>query len=765
MSLIDELRISNYRSIEDTGVIKISDNITTIIGQNAAGKSNLLHGITLFGDTSELDEYDICRYSDDLDRSNLDQIRIISIKFDDLNIDQFPYLSGVTSQLDLKSDLIKEYLGDTSSQNFNEDSEFDSSNFAYIDETNDAPVIISRYASGIHRISYGSELEEIENSESEYDLDEIIEKHEQLLNELIGKISEKLPALLEDTIFEADLPDGGSSRRRVEDLVRHLKEVTPPEDVEDVLDIDSLSSVTSDIDSILNTYDSLTQVRESPLTYFPPILQDISFGPSNSEVNHGELRNLPYPYKGLLRELIEASVGTEGKPIENVNTGEVDIDPETKEQVEDELSSMYSGFWNLEKDTRVEDRVESYSDDRFGISFVNREDQISLYMSNENGYELPANRESDGNRWLLSFLSGIRSEIRGNILDSEGIIVLDDPGIHFHPDFQQRLYNMFENYAEDVQVLFSTHSPFLIDDRAHNRIRVIRRDGQETKVMTVHNYEPPEGQDIIDSLTPVRIALGAYIGDYPFGGKNNLLVEGKTDELYIDTVDNYLRKQENYEHLDPTISTITTSGANEAVVIKLLDQEHQNFIIMKDDDASPISEFEGKYLFIGDTLDEDKARHFIAQSDGIDINEDPRKIDEDDLDIYYSPDHPGPSILQDFTKNYDMEEILYKPILFDVLSGRFELSKDDWRRRINGDNNPIGKSIKNVLTQEISNGSDLTDSEVKKRAGIKKGEIASEYCDILSDKFERGDVEDLDLMLTRFSNLFREINESFADIR
>ena len=73
-------------------------------------------------------------------------------------------------------------------------------------------------------------------------------------------------------------------------------------------------------------------------------------------------------------------------------------------------------------------------------------------------------------------LQCLAAALEANVVESEeghkdAILLLDEPGLHLHPTAQQELIAFFEKLAEKNQLIYTTHSPFLIDGEHLHRVR------------------------------------------------------------------------------------------------------------------------------------------------------------------------------------------------------------------------------------------------------------------------------------------------------
>ena len=179
----------------------------------------------------------------------------------------------------------------------------------------------------------------------------------------------------------------------------------------------------------------------------------------------------------------------------------------------------------------------------------------------------PMGTRSRGFVWFFSFLAWY-SKLRQE--GGELILLLDEPGLSLHGKAQEDLLRYFEEELKaHHQLIYTTHSPFMVDPTRFDRARIVQDlsidsmsdqlpdDKQGTKVIT-------EVLDATsDSLFPLQGALGYEIYQTLFIGPNNLVVEGVSDLLYIQTISTLL--QEKGEQGLSSDWTITPVGGADKV--------------------------------------------------------------------------------------------------------------------------------------------------------------------------------------------------------
>ena len=112
------------------------------------------------------------------------------------------------------------------------------------------------------------------------------------------------------------------------------------------------------------------------------------------------------------------------------------------------------------------------------------------------------------------------------------LLLFDEPATPLHPSAQRVAARLLASISPRHQVIYSTHSPFMIDWNFPQRIRLFTRD-HESKRTQIENkpYHPREGiQHIWD---PLRESIGVTLGDVGILGQANVLVEGVSDQVLL----------------------------------------------------------------------------------------------------------------------------------------------------------------------------------------------------------------------------------------
>lgn len=143
------------------------------------------------------------------------------------------------------------------------------------------------------------------------------------------------------------------------------------------------------------------------------------------------------------------------------------------------------------------------------------------------GYSNNFSQRSSGFQWFFSFLAAF-TEFESK--KEPTVVLLDEPALTLHGKAQADFLRFInERLATASPVIYTTHSPFMVEPARLDRVRIIEDNG------------PPSGAtatiDVLsadtDSLFPLQAALGYDIAQNLFVGPHNLVVEGTSDLIYL----------------------------------------------------------------------------------------------------------------------------------------------------------------------------------------------------------------------------------------
>ena len=200
------------------------------------------------------------------------------------------------------------------------------------------------------------------------------------------------------------------------------------------------------------------------------------------------------------------------------------------EGVSNKLTQEIFEYWSQNEYLRVNFRFENARPEdpapyNSGYIFMTRIENTRHQVS------VSFEERSSGFVWFFSFLAWL-SQVKKNY-GSNLFLLLDEPGLSLHAKAQADLLRyMNEKLKPHFQVVYTTHSPFMIDPE-----NIL---GARTVEDVLRNKQPlgtKVGDKVLstdfDTLFPLQAALGYEITQTLFVGKHTLLVEGPSDLLYL----------------------------------------------------------------------------------------------------------------------------------------------------------------------------------------------------------------------------------------
>lgn len=202
----------------------------------------------------------------------------------------------------------------------------------------------------------------------------------------------------------------------------------------------------------------------------------------------------------------------------------------------------------------------------FHVRVHNRRHRVSV----------PFDERSRGFVWFFSFVAYF-SELDA-AKTSDLIVLLDEPGLALHATAQGDLLRyMEERLAPEHQVIYTTHSPFMIDATHIERART---------VMDVDNEGTKVSSDVFrvddETVFPLQAALGYTLTQTLFIGPKNLLLEGPSDLIYLDVLDDVLR-QHDLTPIGDDVTRVPVGGAGKlSTFVSLIGSNQLNMAVLVD---------------------------------------------------------------------------------------------------------------------------------------------------------------------------------------
>ncbi len=239
------------------------------------------------------------------------------------------------------------------------------------------------------------------------------------------------------------------------------------------------------------------------------------------------------------------------------------------------ISDAMFEFWQQNKQLRVD----------FDLSLANPEDPPPLnkgtilhvrVWNDRHRVSVSFDDRSKGFVWFFSFLTYF-SNLEEEPLDNL-ILLLDEPGINLHAMAQTDFLRFIENrLAPRYQVVYSTHSPFMVDLKRLDRVRMVQDlDGPGTVV----------SDDVLsndqETVFPLQVGLGYQMAERLFRAPHILMVNSPSDQIYLQVLGDVVASKVG-SRLDPRWVLIPVGGAdNLPTFVSLLGDSHVTVGVLMD---------------------------------------------------------------------------------------------------------------------------------------------------------------------------------------
>ena len=539
-------RIRAFRCIHDSGDVTVGD-LAAFIGRNESGKTTILQGLILLNRDEIVSELDLC---DEMVEELKSEIKVAEGVFE-LNEHEREFVKEKFPSLDIKR--------------------------LKIFRTNKNPEIQYDFEDGKIGEEQNTNLRSWQSITSD-------------LQNFIDTIPNHIQERLDTDFFQLRSPPKtiGGFKKDLQIFDENIKSVASEEE-EVVSEWDELyPKILENSDGFLNTSERLELeefIKDNlhpRIVYFSDYkkilgninLQDYLHGVKSSTSGNVEyveefdrvetVRNLFYLAE-LELDKLEEYQNSPSKLIKLLN------------QASKKLTSRLNPAWKGEP-IHVELRFNPGNIMSVIISDVHRDGTIT-----NTGL---LNRRAEGFKWTFSFIINFAAETQRSEL-KEAILLLDEPARNLHPTQQRGISDMLKNLAGTNQVLYATHSPFMIFDYTPGNLLVVELERKNHLSKIYYEYWKADDATLIPILYGLSRGLVESTVDREIGSNSRpiIIVETMSDTMYLNAFDKFLQ--------DPNISmnplnVIPAYNKNSVLPLAIFYRDHgyNTFILLDNDNES-----------------------------------------------------------------------------------------------------------------------------------------------------------------------------------
>ncbi len=196
------------------------------------------------------------------------------------------------------------------------------------------------------------------------------------------------------------------------------------------------------------------------------------------------------------------------------------------------------------------------------------------------------NRRAEGFKWTFSFIVNFAAETQRAEL-KEAILLLDEPARNLHPTQQRGISDLLKSLAGSNQVLYATHSPYMIFDYAPGNLLVVELDKKKHLSRIYYDYWNADDLTLTPILYGLSRGLVESILDREIGYNSRpiIVVETISDTMYLNAFDKFLE--------DPNISMnplniVAAYNKNSVLPISIFYRNHgyNTFVLLDNTEES-----------------------------------------------------------------------------------------------------------------------------------------------------------------------------------
>lgn len=519
-------RVQNFRNVNDSGWVSL-DQITAFVGRNESGKTTLLKAFHKFNPaTAEpydpMREFPRDRYMRDYvgggSKGSDWPVCTVAFAISDQLKTQIAALLPTDHAVPVEAIATRYYDGSV-------DFEYEPALRAAQLSPEPVTAALKAFASGARRLAATTPDQEDATASVR---NALAQWATQAIDQLAGILdlrNEAGAAALTKLKAEAE----SKSNPQTADLVEALHEVIDP-----VLDAAKAGPFEPKLDELIKNalpvliYFENYGVLDSAI-YLPRFLQDLQQAPRDPRT-----RTINAMFKHVALDAKDiADLGKE-EAFANRQGGQqpsadaVARDQRRKEErairlnsASNDISTRFSNWWSQRRH-----KVRYHADG----------DYFRIWIADDRrpDVEIELEARSKGFQWFFSFYLVFLVESDEGHKDA--ILLLDEPGLNLHPTAQQELLGFFERLGERNQLIYTTHSPFLVDGEHIYRVRPVTEDSTGHSRISADNW--PKDRE---TIFPLQAAAGYAMLRGLFQHKRNVLVEGMSDYYYLHALNQQCR--------------------------------------------------------------------------------------------------------------------------------------------------------------------------------------------------------------------------------
>lgn len=201
------------------------------------------------------------------------------------------------------------------------------------------------------------------------------------------------------------------------------------------------------------------------------------------------------------------------------------------ENLNQTLTRNFQDFWqqSIGRNNKIHIQFEL---DHYSAAYGDKAGKPYLeFWIKDEGERLYPKQRSRGVRWFLSFYMELKAAAN---INRPMVLLVDEPGVSLHARAQEDVLKVFEDIRNRIQVIYTTHSPHLVEINKLHRVLAVQRDNLDSLRSTTRILDPLRlSAASPDTLSPLQSILGNPVSGEGFASRKFNLVVNDTGSFYI----------------------------------------------------------------------------------------------------------------------------------------------------------------------------------------------------------------------------------------
>jgi ABC-type ATPase involved in cell division len=204
------------------------------------------------------------------------------------------------------------------------------------------------------------------------------------------------------------------------------------------------------------------------------------------------------------------------------------------ENLNHSLTLNFQDFWQQSIGRNNKIRIQ-FELEHYNATFGEKAGKPYLeFWIKDEGERLYPKQRSRGVRWFLSFYMELKASASNS--SKPMVLLVDEPGVSLHARAQEDVLKVFEDIRDKIQIIYTTHSPHLVDINKLHRVLAVQRDDLDSLRSNTRILDPLRLSSATpDTLSPLRSIMGNPLSAEGFASERLNLIVNDIGTFYLIT--------------------------------------------------------------------------------------------------------------------------------------------------------------------------------------------------------------------------------------